>query len=276
MHLLRNSKAIIYFEVAGQGAPVLFIQGIGVTGEGWRPQINELSKDFQTVILDNRGIGKSQVVSGGVTVAEMATDAFDLMDHLGWESAHLVGHSLGGIVAQEMALENSKRVRSLTLMCTFAKGKDGGKFTPWALWMFFRTRVGSRPMRRRAFLEMLFPKEFLLKVDRDILAEEVGKIVGRDLATTPAVLMKQFKALSSHNRFQELQNLKGIPTLVLSGAHDLIARPESGRALAAAIPGAKYVEFADASHGLPIHLVEKVNGTLREWLNSRIGEPGVN
>ncbi len=269
MPILKTPSANINYQVGGQGQPVLFIQGIGVTGEGWRPQLDDLSRDHETVSFDNRGIGLSQINSGGVTVAEMAEDAFALMDHLGWESAHIVGHSLGGIIAQEMGLNRPKRVKSLTLMCTFACGADGARFTFWSLWMFFRTRVGSLAKRRRAFLEMLFTSSFLRGVELNSFAAQVGKIVGRDLAVTPPVLMKQFNALKSHDRFKDLGRLKEIPTLVISAAQDKIATCASGMALAAAVPGSKYVEYADAAHGLPIQMPEKIKYELRKWFSSQ-------
>src|SRR3954468_17968138 len=85
----------LHYAVCGDGPPVLLIQGVGVHGDGWRPQVEALASHRQCLTFDNRGLGGSQPVGAAVTVEQMAEDARVLMDALGWESAHVVGHSLG-------------------------------------------------------------------------------------------------------------------------------------------------------------------------------------
>src|SRR5947208_15980788 len=121
----------------------------------------------------------------------MAAYALALRDTLGWDSAHVVGHSMGGVIAQQLDLDAPKRVRSLSLLCTFARGKDAARLTPWVLWMTLRTRLGPRRMRQRAFLEMLFSSEELLRAALASLATQVAALIGRDLAYPPPLLLKQ-------------------------------------------------------------------------------------
>jgi len=176
---------------------------------------------------------------------------------------------MGGVIAEQIALDCPDRVRSLSLLCTFGRGKDAARPTPWVIWMSLRTRLGSRPMRRRAFLEMLFPPSYLKTVDQAELARKVGLIVGRDLSDNPSIMFKQVQALGRHNAFNQLGNLGAIPTLVISGRHDPIAKPGYGRSLAAAIPGAVYEEWPEGSHGLIIQQAEVLNRRLKEfWINS--------
>lgn len=111
---LPSSDLSIAYEVAGEGAPVLFIQGAGVPGAGWTPQVDSLSERFRCASFDNRGIGGSGPLTSAFRIEEMRGDALAVMDALGWESAHIVGHSIGGLVAQAVALEARDRVRSLT------------------------------------------------------------------------------------------------------------------------------------------------------------------
>jgi pimeloyl-ACP methyl ester carboxylesterase len=269
MPTLTRPDVTLSYEVIGQGAPVVFIQGIGVAGSGWRPQMDTLQDTFTCLSFDNRGLRNSTPCAGPITVEAMADDALALMDHLGWDSAHVVGHSMGGPTAVQLALNHPTRVRSLSLMCTFARGSDGAKLTARVLWMTLRTRIGTKRMRRRAFLEMLYPPEYLAPLDgdaQDALAAKIAPIIGRDLAVQPPILMKQLQALAKHDVYAHLGELASIPTWVISGANDKIARPDSGRRLAEAIPGATFERVEDASHGLPIHLVERVNGKLREFL----------
>src|SRR5262245_64910425 len=118
MPLLACPEVDLYYEVAGSGPPVLFIQGVGVIGAGWQPQVNGLKHRFQTLVFDNRGIGQSLPCHGPISIEAMAQDARVLLDTVGWASAHVVGHSMGGIIAQQLALDCPTRVRSLALLCT--------------------------------------------------------------------------------------------------------------------------------------------------------------
>jgi pimeloyl-ACP methyl ester carboxylesterase len=265
MGKLTRADSELYYEISGSGAPVLFIQGVGVTGEGWRLQIRDLEKHFQTLIFDNRGFGRSVPCRGPITIESMAEDARALMDNAGWSSAHVVGHSMGGVIAQQLALACPRRVRSLSLLCTFARGKDAMQLNPYILWMTLRTRIGSRAARRRAFLEMLFPEEHLQTADLAQLASDVGTIIGRDLADQPAVMMKQVMALGRHDVSARLRELAHTPAWVLSGPHDRIAQPSSGRRLAELIPGASYEEIPESSHGVILHKPTPVNQRLRRF-----------
>ena len=120
---LAHGGCSLSYVVRGDGIPTVFIQGVGVQGDGWLPQVDVLRGEARCLTFDNRGLGRSQPVGAGVTVARMADDALALMRAVGWESAHLVGHSLGGPVAIEIALTARERVRSLSLLCTFARGR---------------------------------------------------------------------------------------------------------------------------------------------------------
>jgi pimeloyl-ACP methyl ester carboxylesterase len=258
----------LYYELSGHGPPVLLIQGIGVVGGCWRPQVDGLQGRFQTLLFDNRGIGKSTPCAGPISIEAMAEDARALMGAVGWESAHVVGHSMGGVIAQQLALDCPQRVRSLSLLCTFARGKDAARLTPWVLWMTLRTRIGTRRMRQRAFLEMLWSPDALQTVDTDALASRIAALIGRDLAHQPSILMKQLMALGRHDISPGLAALRDIPTLVVSAEHDHIALPRCGQMLADAIPGARFQLMRAVSHGMTIQAAEGVNSILMEFLDS--------
>jgi pimeloyl-ACP methyl ester carboxylesterase len=270
MAILKRPDVDLYYEVTGQGPPMLLIQGVGVVGEGWRPQVDALKDRFQTLIFDNRGIGKSASCSAPISIEAMAEDARALMDVAGWESAHVVGHSMGGVIAQQLALDCPQRIRSLSLLCTFARGKDAARLTPWVLWMTLRTRIGTRRMRRRAFLEMLCPAAALQTSDSDTdaLPARFAELIGRDLADQPPILMKQLMAMGRHNTYSRLGELRDIPTLVVSAEHDRIALPRYGEMLANAIPRARFELLRDASHGVPIHAPDRINNFLASLLES--------
>jgi pimeloyl-ACP methyl ester carboxylesterase len=251
------------YRVDGSGPPVVFIQGTGLHGAGWRPQVDELQSSFACLTFDNRGMGASQPVGCAVTVAQMAEDALQLLDAVDWPSAHVVGHSLGGLIAIHMALVARARVRTLALLCTFARGRDAAPLTGSMLWTGVRTRVGTRRQRRRAFLQLVLTPDELTSVDIDRVAADLAPYFGHDLADHPAIEMTQLRAMRAYDATARVHELAGIPTLVVTAEHDRIAPPRLGEALARAVRGSRHHHFARAAHGLPIRRAADVNAVLR-------------
>jgi pimeloyl-ACP methyl ester carboxylesterase len=261
---LEASGLVLRYIREGVGAPVILVQGVGVVGEGWRPQIAALRDRYTLAAPDNRGIGGSTLgASGGLTIEDMAADIIAIANAEGFERFHLAGHSMGGLIAQEVALRAPGRVRSLALVCTFLHGREAARLTPAIMWTGLRTRVGTRAMRRRAFLRLVMPDAYL-RTAAPTLAGDLAVLFGRDLADQPPIVMKQLGAASRFDASARLGALASIPTLVVSASHDRIALPKFGRALAAAIPGARYVEIPDAGHGCTIQCAPRVNELLAE------------
>ena len=256
------------WSVCGKGPPVVLIQGTGLHGAGWLPQVEGLADRYQCLYFDNRGMGRSQPLGERITVEQMAEDVQVLMDAQGWTSAHIVGHSLGGLVALCLAISAPSRVRSLSLLCTFARGADATRMTWPMFWQGLRTYIGTRRMRRLAFLEYVMPPHILATEDRDKLAERLPPIFGHDLADQPPVVMKQLAAMRAYDATARLAELAGTPTLVALAGHDRIARPELGRALAAGIPRSRLVEFPDAAHGVCIQSAGEINALLHEHFSA--------
>lgn len=252
----------LHYAVEGSGPAALFIQGVGVHGGGWRPQVDGFAARARCITFDNRGIGQSRPRGAGITVAQMARDAAAVLDALAVPAAHVVGHSLGGLIALQLALDRRARVRSLALLCTFARGADATRLSWRMLWLGLRSRVGTRRSRRAAFLELVLPPQLLRGADRAALAAELAPLFGHDLADQPPAAWEQLRALAACDATPRLAELAGVPTLVVSAEHDPIARAVLGRTLAAGIPGAAFTELAGASHGAPIHAPDVVNGLL--------------
>lgn len=237
-------------------------------GEGWRPQCDGLCDRYTTIAFDNRGLGESTLRSDPLTIETMALDALAIVDAEKIERFHVVGHSMGGLIAQEVALRAPARVKSLALLCTFARGKQATRLTADIVLVGLRTRIGTRAMRRSAFLELVMPPALLGERDRAQLAETLRPLFGRDLAEQPPIIMKQLKAMAKYDASGRLGQLAHIPSLVVSAELDRIALPAFGRELAAAIPGARLVEIPGAGHGVPIHSAEQVNALLAEHFAS--------
>lgn len=262
---IRRPSGRLAYTREGRGPAVLLVQGCGVIGNGWRPQVDGLADRYELFTFDNPGIGDSEL-NGTLSVEAMAADALAIVDAERVERFHLAGHSLGGLVAQQVALAAPQRVKSLALLCSFARGAQGARMSLSMLLTAIRMRIGTRPMRRRAFLELVMPASYLATVNGADLAGRLAPLFGRDLAENPSIMMKQVRAMSRFDAAARLGALSTIPTLVVSAEHDRIARPSYGRELAAAIPGSRYVEIPGAGHGVTMQCRDAINALLAEHL----------
>jgi pimeloyl-ACP methyl ester carboxylesterase len=271
--VLEHDGCALSYRVRGEGPPVVLIQGVGLHGDGWEPQVDGLAGRFRCLTFDNRGMASSQPLVGRLSVERMAEDVLALLDAEGWASAHVVGHSLGGLVAQHLGLAARERVRSLALLCTASKGSDLTRISGPILKLGLVTYLGTRRMKRHAFLNLVLPPSLLRANDRDELAAQLAPVFGHDLADTPKVVDGQLAALRAYDATDRLSELAGIDTLVVSAAHDPIGPPRFARALAERIPGARHVEIADAAHGVTVQRADEINARILEHL-SRAEEGG--
>ncbi|MBJ93207.1 MAG: alpha/beta hydrolase [Rickettsiales bacterium] len=238
-----------------EAVPVLLIQGVGMMGRAWQPQVDALRDQFRLAYYDNRGVGNSPGRPGNIQ--QMGADALEVMDRLEWGVAHLAGHSLGGVIAQQAALLAPERVRSLALLCSFAEGRV--VFTPslGSAWANIKTVIGTGQMRRRAFFELVS--------DPAIAAEEaeiavLERVFGRPLHRLPSATIAQVLALSRADFRLQLPGLQ-IPSLVVSAAEDKVAPPAQGRVLAELLKG-RYLQLP-GGHACPVQQAQQLNQQLR-------------
>lgn len=260
--------ATIGWRAFGDGPPVLLIQGSGVAGQGWRPQVDGLADRFRLVWFDNRGVGASTLPPGPLTIEQMALDGLAVMDAQGWERAHVVGHSMGGLVAQALAIAAPDRVQSLSLLSTFARGKQAAVPDLSVMWLGARMRIGGRTGRRRAALRMVYPDAYLATRDLGELHDEVAAIFGRDVCEQPAVTMQQVRAMGRYDPTPKAASIAHLPALTLTGAHDRIAKPAFTEELAARF-GVSPVVLPDSGHACTIQDAALVNQHLAErWASA--------
>ncbi len=239
------------YRIDGSGPPLVMIQGVGAYGTVVNPQIELLSKHYTCLSFDNRGIGASQPSGRKLSAEQMSNDVTALIDHQHWDSAHLVGHSFGGLIAMQFAASHKRRVRSLSLLCSFARGADISWLSLNMMRILLRLRFGSRQVRRFAFMELVVPRGHP-DLESPALAGRLSAIVGHDIADMPRITGQQLRAMRKADVSPKLGELAGIPSLVINGEHDRIARPELGRAVAAGIPHARYIEIPRAAHAFPV------------------------
>ena len=235
----------LHYERGGSGEPLLMVMGMGGTGLHWGDTFLRLiERDFDAIRYDHRGIGSSGRLEGELTIARLADDAAGLLDALGVERAHVIGISMGGMVAQELALRAPERLRTLTLGATWAGGADG-RFTDPEVAAALREATLSGDARRaiRTGYEFNFSEKY--RADESRFAAFYDLV--SSLRAPIAVLAAQAYACQTHDASGRLEQITA-PTLVLHGSEDRVLEIANGRLLAARIPGARFEELEGIGH----------------------------
>jgi 3-oxoadipate enol-lactonase len=247
----------LWVETAGTGGtPVLLVMGFGLPGAAWHPQIRGLSPQHRVAWFDNRGVGRSEDRPGYASIADLAEDATGVLDHLGWDDAHVVGVSMGGMVAQELALRHKKRVRSLTLIATQPGGRRNAVPSRRGLRLFAKANATRGATRLAALRELLFPGDVTLSDDDKHLIDAFQQPIARHIA------LRQLAAILAFDARRRLPNLGGVPTLIVRPGQDLLIRPTRSDELFRRIPGATLTRFDDAGHGVSAQRADDVNREL--------------
>ena len=233
----------------GSGEPMLLVQGMSGTHLSWgEPFLTELERDFDLVAYDHRGVGRSSAVTDPFSIVDLADDAAALMDALGWETAHVVGISMGGMVAQELALRHPQRIRTLTLGCTYCGGEGSALASSEVSSKLAEAMMSGDPDRAIA-------TAYEVNVSPGYFADKSAYATFYEMATalpTPVpVIMLQAQAVQSHDTLSRLGEI-AVPTLVLHGTADPLFPYGHGEALARAIPGARLVPLDGMGHQMPV------------------------
>lgn len=246
--------------------PVLLIMGYTMPGRAWRFLVPDLAANRDVCTFDNRGAGATTVTPGPYTMRQLADDARRLLDHLGWERAHVAGVSMGGMVAQRLALTSCDRLASLTLIATH----PGGAFSILPPLKGIGPFIGANvlagrttPERRyRALAKLLFPPGFVNVSDPGHLEA----MLRHDFEPpAPAVGRKaQLKAVLGHRAAAELRRLSDLPTLIIKPEADVLISPRHSDRLHQLIPNSRLVSFPDAGHGLIRQVPHELARVIRE------------
>jgi 3-oxoadipate enol-lactonase len=244
MPIARNGAVELYYESTGSGPPVLLISGQAMTLDAWWRTVRELSGSFRLLRFDNRDVGRSSHWPWPYVVAQMADDAIAVLDAAGVDRAHVYGISLGGMVAQELALRYPERVRSLVLGATTSGGPEAVLAKPQPLTFF--VRVGAMAPEEAEWAAV--PYNYSLRTRREHgerIAQDIAKRVEHQ--TDTLAYLHQVAAAASHNTAGRLGSIRA-STLVVHGEEDLVIPPRNGELLAKAIPGAELKLWPGAGH----------------------------
>ncbi len=253
----------IHYEASGEGFPLLLIMGLGANLDWWDPRlVQALSRGFRTIRFDNRGTGRSDDSEEEYTMRLLADDAAGLLDALGIARAHVLGISMGGMIAQELALAHPEKVGRLVLCSTHCGGSHAVPPSEAALEIMARI-AGAPSAEETARLSVLlcFTNESVKghPADVDAWVREVLKV-----PTSRDTLLRQLGAIAGFDTYDRLPGLK-VPTLVVHGKQDILIPPENGSILVTAIPGSHLVLLEHSAHGLAED-IEDVVRSVREFL----------
>jgi pimeloyl-ACP methyl ester carboxylesterase len=264
MPYAENSGVKIYWEEHGEGDPLLLIMGLGYTLEMWHRTAPILKQQYRTILFDNRGVGRSDVPVGAYSISAMAADAAAVLDSAGIVRAHVFGISMGGMIAQEFALQYPRRVRSLILGCTSHGGPEAVLADAEVLKTVAERAMMSPEDGIRAMVSFIY--------DSGTPRERIEEDLAIRRHTYPSIqgYLGQLQAIFAYESRTRLAQLKA-PTLVLHGESDRLVPPENGRRVARLINGARLEIFAGASHIFPTDQPEKTHQTILEFLADQSG-----
>jgi len=231
----------IAWERRGTGFPLVLVHGLGYARWGWEPVAGRLAERYEIVLVDNRGIGASDAPSGLYTVAEMAEDTLRVMDEAGVETAHVVGTSLGGMIAQEVALAAPERVRRLVLVCTTPGGPQAAPMPEQTVRLMAEAPALEPLVALRKFVENALAPDPPNGVVERILAHRI------ETAQPLTAWLAQAAAGAAFDAWERLPGLR-IPTLVLHGTADVVVDPANAELVAARIPDARVELFPGCGH----------------------------
>lgn len=260
MPVLTTPEAVLHYEVAGHGEPVLFLHGLGSSSLDWRPAMDHFAPTHRVIAIDLRGSGASRDLlhpSGPFSVRQFSRDAAALLEQLGAVPAHIVGLSLGGVVAFDLAVQQPRLVRTLTIVNSAPSMVVSGGT---ARAVILLRRAIARVFGPRGMAKMLAPKLFPgpehAALRRTFIERMARNRRGAYIATQVAVL-----SWSVRDRVREIQ----APTLVISAEHDypFLANKQ---AWASEMPHAEYVEVPGAHHALPMEMPDAFHGLLADFL----------
>lgn len=245
----------LYYEIHGEGEPLLCVMGLGADSRAWVLQAPAFSQRHRTIIFDNRDVGQSSYVpEGSYEISDMAADALALADALDLESFHLLGVSMGGAISQEMALAAPERIKTLTLAVTWS---SGGRYAE------AKSQSWGRDIQKLTFEEqiesmllVLFSEAFFEQPERVEFVRNM--LLSNPHPQEPEAFARQLDACGRHTTIDRLGSLS-MPVHVIGAEHDLLVPVWKSKEIADAIPGAKLTIFDRAAHGVQFESAEELN-----------------
>ena len=244
-HFKLREGAELYYDKQGNGPPLFLVPGLGGDGRWWTPNVPELAKKFTVVVHDHRGTARSTLSKIKYSVDQMADDALQLIDGLGFDKVHWCGHSTGGAMGQVLAIDHPSRIDRLVLSATWAKTDA-----------FFRRRfevraqvlkeLGPAAYLKGSALALNMP-EWVRDHDQDLAAAEAR---AHETIPEPEIVLSRIAAIVAHDRRDQLQKVRS-PTLAIVARDDMVTPLYFTEELVRLIPHARAYVLPDGGHFYP-------------------------
>jgi 3-oxoadipate enol-lactonase len=251
----------IYWEEAGEAEPLMLVMGLTADHTSWILQVRELSEQFRVITFDNRDVGQSSQAEGEYEITDMAADALGLADELGLASFHLLGASLGGAIAQEMALAAPDRIRTLTLAMTWAGAGNWGR-KHHRLWT---AQVRRTPWEEHIdnLMLLVFSEEFF--EDQERVTSMRQTMLGNPFPQSTDAFGRQAGAAGRHEARERLPHLT-MPVHAIGAEHDRLVPVWKSAEIAELIPGAKLTVIERGSHCVNLEKPAEFNAAVRDFI----------
>lgn len=261
MPLLNHQDLVLYYELHGSGPPLLMIAGLASDSQSWLPVLPALAAQYTVILLDNRGVGRS-TQQCETSIELMAEDGLALLSHLGLQRAHLVGHSMGGMVALEMALRSPEQVQSMVLLASAAcnSSRNNLLFADWA----DATAKGSdQAAWFRSILTWILTERFF---DQSEMVDAVlTYLLAYPWPQSTLAFRAQVEALARYDATDRLGQVT-VPTCVIAGEEDILLPLHHSEQLAQGIPGAVLQIIKQAAHSVHTEQPVSLTAALVGWL----------
>jgi 3-oxoadipate enol-lactonase len=261
MSTVHTNGIEIYSEAKGAGEPLLLIAGFACDLTIWSKVASSLAEKYRVIAFDNRGVGRSSAPDTSYSIGQMAEDVAGLLDQIGMSQAHVVGHSMGGMIAQELALAYPERVRSLMLLASCAKADERNKAII-ASWGELPRQVDAATATRLS-LPWIYTSSFYARPGA--VQQVIDLIVQNPFPPTPHGIYHQSRAVMGFDAKDRLGQIH-CPALVLVGQEDILLPVRFSEELLRGIPGAEFVVLDKTGHGMLIETPEAVAQSLLAFL----------
>jgi len=243
-HYTNFNETKIFYQIRGEGEPLILLMGFGADGNVWEKHVVEYEKHFKCILIDNRGVGKSDQPNGSYSTKMMANDTVAVMNHAGIQNARVAGISMGGAIAQELALNYPDKVRCLALVSTWPK------FNNYATSVYEnlkKLRITSKPEEFMELLQLwIYAPPFYDKGWSDLKDGQTAAVLNPNPQSREG-FEGQLDACIRHDSESRLSEIK-VPTLITVGDMDIFTPPAFSQVLHDGIKNSKYVSFPKGGH----------------------------
>jgi pimeloyl-ACP methyl ester carboxylesterase len=264
---LRVNGAEIAYRRIGTGRPLVVLNGFAATSADWDPSfIDSLASSSELILIDNRGIGHSSDDGRPFVIAGLADDVAQLFGMLGIDRANVLGWSMGGFIAQTLALQHPGNVNKLILLSTAPAGADADRASP-EVWSQLIDMSGTPHEQARRLLPLLFPRDVAQSIYRefgDVIAPARARL-SADLINRQAAAIEAWHTTGSGNQLREIN----APVLIAAGAADIVVPPSNALKLVNAIPGAWLAQFNGGGHAFMAQYPRPLAGLINSFLELR-------